>query len=50
MPAFSAFSIGTLKAVLLISDTAIPWAPDETAVLMALTIWLMFSLSEPVHS
>ena len=50
MPAFSAFSIGTLNAVLLISDTAIPLAPDETAVLMALTIWLMFSLSEPVHS
>src|SRR6202167_6079182 len=50
MPAFSAFSMGTLNAVLLISDTAIPSAPDETAVFMALTIWSMFSLSEPVHS
>src|ERR1700683_1353550 len=50
MPAFSAFSTGTLKAVLLISETAIPSAPDVTAVLIALTIWSMFSLSEPVHS
>jgi hypothetical protein len=39
-----------LNAVFEISDTAIPSAPEETAVLMALTIWLMFSLSEPVHS
>ena len=41
---------GALNAVRSISDTAMPSALAETALLTALTIWLTLLVSEPVHA
>src|SRR5579862_3449384 len=49
MPAFSAASTGALNACRSMSATAIPSAPPVTAVFSAVTIWLTFELSDPVH-
>jgi hypothetical protein len=49
IPAFKAFSTGSLKAVWSTKQTAIPSAFADTAVFMELTISVAIDFSEPVH-
>src|SRR5262249_32064573 len=50
MPSFMAFFTGWVNAVELTTATAIPFAFDEMAELVALTISGMLALSEPVQA
>ena len=50
MPSFMAFFTGWVNAVELTTATAIPFAFDEIAELVALTISGMLALSEPVQA
>src|SRR6266487_2190817 len=49
MPSFMAFFTGWVNAVVLTTAIAIPFAFDEMAELVALTISGMLALSEPVQ-
>ena len=50
MPAFMAFFTGPVNAVVLITASAIPFAFDEMAALVALTISGTLEFSEPVQA
>src|SRR5215471_10480162 len=50
MPSFMAFFTGWVNAVVLITAIAIPFAFDEMAELVALTMSGTFDLSEPVKA
>src|SRR6266516_1350762 len=50
MPADIALAVGVLKAVALMTAIAIPFAPDEVAAFIALTICGTFEVDEPVQA